>query len=107
MFARVVEFHSKAGRIDQVGNKLNNSVLPLLQQQVGFVDFLTLADKTDPERVVCISFWNSQEDADEYDTQHYYAIADILKSLLESPATLETFEVNASTAHRIAVGSVA
>ena len=107
MFARVVEFHSKAGRSDQVGNKLNNSVLPLLQQQVGFVDFLTLADKTDPERVVCISFWTSQEDADEYDTQHYYAIADILKSLLESPATLETFEVNASTAHRIAVGRVA
>jgi quinol monooxygenase YgiN len=107
MFARVVEFHSKAGRSDQVGNRLNNSVLPLLQQQVGFVDFLALADKTDPERVVCISFWTSQEDADEYDTQHYYAIADILKSLLESPATLETFEVNASTAHRIAVGRVA
>ena len=107
MFARVVEFHAKAGRSDQVRNKLNNSVLPLLQQQVGFVDFLTLADKTDPERVVCISFWTSREDADEYDTQHYYAVADILKSLLESPATLETFEVNASTVHRIAVGRVA
>jgi heme-degrading monooxygenase HmoA len=74
MFARVVECHSKVGRSGQVGNKLSNSVLPILQQQVGFVDFLMLADKTDPERLVCISFWTSQEDADEYDSQHYYAI---------------------------------
>jgi quinol monooxygenase YgiN len=107
MFARVVECRSKPGRREQVGNKLSNSVLPLLQQQVGFVDFLMLADKTDHERLVCITFWTSQEDADEYDTRHYYAIADLLKPLLDSPATLETFEVNASTAHRIAVGRAA
>jgi hypothetical protein len=42
----------------------------------------------------------SQEEADEYDGQHDRAITDMLKALLESPATLETFEVNASTAQR-------
>ncbi|MFZ0289081.1 MAG: antibiotic biosynthesis monooxygenase [Candidatus Sulfotelmatobacter sp.] len=107
MFASVVVCQSKAGRSELVGNKLNNNVLPILQQQVGFVDFLTLADNTDPDRLVCISFWTSQEDAEKYNRQHYYTISDMLRPLLESPAMLETFEVSASTAHRIAVGRAA
>jgi hypothetical protein len=57
MFARVVECPSKVGRSKQVGNRLKNDVLPVLQKQLGFVDFLTLSDKTNPERLVCISFW--------------------------------------------------
>jgi heme-degrading monooxygenase HmoA len=104
MFARVVECQSKAGRSDQVGNKLENEVLPILQKEPGFVDFLTLSDK---ERLVCISFWTSQQDAEESHRQHYDTITDILKRVLESPPTLETFAVNASTAHRIAVGRAA
>jgi quinol monooxygenase YgiN len=107
MFARVVECQSKPGRPELVSSKLNNNVLPILQKHPGFVDFLTLSDKTDSGRLLCISFWISQENDDEYDNQHYYATTDMLKPLLESPATLETFEVNASTAHRIAVGRAA
>ena len=107
MFASVVEFQSQTGRSEQVGNKLNNHVLPFLQKQPGFVDFLTLSDQTDPERLLCISFWTWQEDPDEYNSHRYSAITDMLKPLLESPATLKTFEVNASTAHRIAVDRAA
>jgi hypothetical protein len=45
MFARVVECHSKVGRSEQVGNKLENELLPVLQKQPGFVDSFTLSDK--------------------------------------------------------------
>jgi quinol monooxygenase YgiN len=107
MFARVVECQSKAGRSDQVGNKLEKQVLPILQKQPGFVDFLTLSNKTNPERLVCISFWTSQQDAEEYHRQHYDTITDMLKRVLKSPPTLETFAVNASTAHRIVVDRAA
>ena len=99
MFARVVECHSEVGRSEQVGNKLENDVLPILQKQPGFVDVLNLPDKINPERLMCISFWNSREDAEEYHRQHYYLITDMLKSVLDSPPTLKTFAVNASTAH--------
>jgi quinol monooxygenase YgiN len=102
MFARVVECQAKAGRSAQIGNKLKNDVLPILQEQQGFVDFLTLSDKTNPERQVCISFWTSREDAEESHRQHYDTITDMLKSVLESPPMLETFVVDVSTAHRIA-----
>jgi quinol monooxygenase YgiN len=107
MFARVMECQSKADRSDQVGNKLENEVLPILQKQPGFVDFITLSDKTNPERLVCISFWTSQQDTEEYNRQHYDTITDMLKRVLESPLTLETFAVNASTVHRIAVDRAA
>jgi quinol monooxygenase YgiN len=107
MFARLVECQSKAGRSGQVGNKLENDVLPILQKQLGFVDFLMLSDKKDPERLVCISFWTSREDEEQYDRPHYYSINDTLRPLLEFPATLQVFEVNASTARRIALGRAA
>jgi heme-degrading monooxygenase HmoA len=107
MFARIVECQSKAGRSEQIGNKLKNDVLPILQRQPGFVDFLTLRDKTNPKRLLCISFWTSREDTEEYHRQHYDKITDMLKPGLESPPTLETFAVNASTAHRSAVGRAA
>jgi heme-degrading monooxygenase HmoA len=103
MFARIVDCQSKAGRSEQVVNKLANSVLPILQKQAGFVDLLTLSNKVDPERLLCISFWTSREDAEEYHRQHYETITDMLRPVLESPPTLETFAVKASTAHRIAV----
>lgn len=107
MFARVVVCQSKAGRSEQVGTKLENAILPILQKVPGFVDLLTLSDKADPERLVCISFWTVREGVEKYNSQHYYTIADLLTPLLESPATQEIFEVNASTAHGIAPGRAA
>jgi len=107
MFARVVECQSKTGRSELVGNKLKDDILPILQEKSGFVDFLTLSNKTNPDRLLCISFWTSGEDAEEFHRQHYDTITDMLKPVLESPPTLETFAVNASTAHRIAVGRAA
>jgi hypothetical protein len=107
MFARVVECHSKVGRSEEVGNKLENDVLPILQKQPGFVDFLTLSDRINTERLMCISFWTLREDAEEDHRQHYYLITDMLKPVLDSPPTLKIFAVNASTAHRIAVSRAA
>jgi hypothetical protein len=49
MFARIVECKAKAGRSEQVGNKLENDVRSILQKQPGFVDFLTLSDKIHPK----------------------------------------------------------
>ena len=107
MFARVVECQSKVGRSQQVSSKLQDEVLPILQKQTGFSDFLTLADKTNTERLLCISLWTSREAAWEHHRQHYDTITQLLMHVLESPPTLEIFAVNASTAHRIVIGRAA
>ena len=102
MFARVVECQSKDGMGMQVSAKVTNDVLPILQKQPGFVDFFALSDKTNAEKLLCISFWTSREDAEEYHGRHYETIASMLKPVLGSPPTLKTFTVTPSTAHRIA-----
>jgi heme-degrading monooxygenase HmoA len=102
MFARVLECQAKDGKGVQISTRVTNDVLPSLQKQHGFVDFFALSDKTNADRLVCISFWTSREDAEEHHRQHYEMVTNMLKSVLESPPTLRIFTVSASTAHRIA-----
>ena len=107
MFTRVEVCQAKSGRGEAVGNKVKDDLLPIMQRQLGFVDLVVLADKANPERLVCLSFWASREEAETYHIQHYGGISDMLKPILKSPPTLETFTVVASTAHRIAVAMAA
>jgi hypothetical protein len=66
----------------------------------GFVDFFALSDKTNAERLLCVSFWTSREgDAEEFHRYHYEMITKMLKSVLQCPPTLEIFTVGVSTAH--------
>jgi heme-degrading monooxygenase HmoA len=101
MFARVMECQAKGGRGVEISTKVTNDVLPILQEQAGFVDFFALSDKSNADRLLCISFWTSREDAEGYHRRYYEAISNVLMPILESPPTLKIFSVSASTAHRI------
>jgi heme-degrading monooxygenase HmoA len=102
MFARVVECQAKDGRGVQISTRVTNDVLPILPEQPGFIDFFALSDKTNAERLLCISLWTSREDAEEYRRRHYDTIANMLTPVLVSPPTLKMFTASASTVHRIA-----
>jgi quinol monooxygenase YgiN len=107
MFARIVEFEAKRGRREDVNARITNDIVPVLQQQLGFVDFIALSDKAAPDRVVCISLWESREHAEKHHQQHYETIVDMLRPVLQRGPSLETFSVTASTAYRIAVARAA
>lgn len=107
MFARIVECHAKTGKTDEVAKKVRNEVLPFLQKQPGFIDLVALRDSKDDERIVCLSFWNSKENAEIYHRDHYDTIVQMLRSELQNNPALETLQVEISTAHRIAVGKAA
>lgn len=81
---------------------MRNEVLPTLQKQPGFIDLVALRDNKNDERIVCLSFWNSKESAGHYQREHYDTIVQMLRSELETNPTLETLQVEISTAHRIA-----
>ena len=102
MFTRIVECQAKKGITDVLVKKVRNEVLPTLQKQPGFIDLVALRDNKDDERIVCLSFWNSKESAEHYQIEHYDTIVQMLRSELESNPTLETLQVEISTAHRIA-----
>jgi len=107
MFTRVVEIEAKTGKSEQAITKLRNEVVPVLQKQPGFIDLIALRDSDNPQRVMCLSFWNSKESATHYQREHYDSIVQMLKSVLETTPTLETLQVEISTPHRIAIGRAA
>ena len=101
MFARLVELTLKKDKLNDLRNKFDNEILPTLRKQPGFTDELVLRADGNPDRVLAISLWNTKEDAESYHRDHYPMIAEILKPLLAANPTLQTFNVDVSTPHKI------
>jgi quinol monooxygenase YgiN len=107
MFARMVECQAQNGRSEEMNTTLVDQIVPILKKQPGFIDFIALADKRFPERLICISLWDSRETADQFHRQHYRRVIGMLEPLFDSAPTLETFAVNASTAHNLSITQAA
>jgi heme-degrading monooxygenase HmoA len=102
MFTRIVEVNTKSGKAKELATIINDKVLPILKRQVGFVDETVLSSDTDPDRVLALSFWNTREDAERYNREQYPAVHEMVRHLLETEPAIRTFNVNASTTHKIA-----
>ena len=107
MFTRVVEVRLSKDKVSQFSSVLNEKVLPLLREQPGFVDEITLISNTEPERVMAISFWQSEADAQRYNEQQYPRVREMINALSDSSMKVQTYNVENSTAHQIARGKAA
>ncbi|MFY9644485.1 MAG: antibiotic biosynthesis monooxygenase [Terriglobales bacterium] len=107
MFTRIVECFAKVGMSEEASKKIRLEVLPILQKQPGFVDLVALRDGNDKQRIVCLSFWNTQENAEHYHREHYDQIVQTLRPVLDTNPSLETLRVEISTAHQIAASRAA
>jgi heme-degrading monooxygenase HmoA len=101
MFTPIVECQVKASMGEEAFKKLRLDVLPILQKQPGFIDLIALRDGNDQQRVVCLSFWNTKESAEQYHREEYDPIVQMLRSLLSTNPALEALHVEISTAHRL------
>lgn len=107
MFTRVVDVRTKTGKTKEFSTILNEKVLPILRKQPGFIDEITLVSNKDPQRVLALSFWQTEPDATRYSTEQYPTIKSMLNPVLDTTPTVETFEVDTSTTHNIAKGKAA
>jgi quinol monooxygenase YgiN len=107
MFSRIVECYVKSEKRQEFVEAMQNLVLPILQSQPGFVDVLALSSEDEPERTVSISLWRSPVDADRYHREHFDHIVNMVRPLLRDEPSVELYNVEASTAHRIAAGKAA
>jgi quinol monooxygenase YgiN len=107
MFTRVVEVTAKNGKAKEVCSTIREKVLPVLKNQNGFVDEITLISTINPNRVVALSIWKSKEDAERYHNQQFQNITNLLRNHLERDPTVETFNMEFSTAHKTASGRAA
>ena len=107
MFTRVVEVHTKTGKSREFSTTLNEKVLPILRKQPGFVDEITLVSSSEPDRILALSFWQNEEQAERYHHEQFPKVTELLDNLLEGDPQVETFNVDTSTTHKIARGKAA
>jgi heme-degrading monooxygenase HmoA len=101
MFARLVEATAKPGKRNEIKAILTNELEPALKKQKGFVDAVGLASDTRPEDGITLTFWATKEDAERfYGTTEYRSKFDRITPLVEN-MTIRTFNVEASTFHKV------
>jgi len=102
MFTRIVEMTSKSGKSKELADTIDEKAVPILKKQHGFVDEVVLISHADPNRVLALSFWNKQEDAERYQREQYQKIHETVRHLLEAEPEIRTFDVHTSMAYKIA-----
>ncbi len=107
MYTRIVETHLKPGKKEEVVSRLTAEILPVLQSQPGFVDLIGLSDEHDPDRLLAISFRKTKQDAERYSRANFERVIDLIRASLMKSPTVQTYEVESSTTHRIAAGKAA
>ena len=107
MFSRVVAVNTKEGKVKQFAKTIQERILPILQSQPGFVDELVLISDTDPDQVLALSFWESQQDAERYTHEQYPRINELISHLVSSAPVSRTFNVDAFSSHNVRAGKAA
>jgi quinol monooxygenase YgiN len=100
MFTRIVECKAKPGMCEEAAKIVRLELLPALQKQAGFIDFIVLRDHDYSSRIVCISFWETKNSAERYDRED--AIVHSLRLVLETEPGVKILRVDVSTPHQIA-----
>ena len=107
MFTRIVDVTSKTGKGRELTRIVSEKVLSILKAQPGFLDEITLVSNENPDQIVAISFWKSREDADKYHRENFSRVTEIITNLTEGAPRVRTFDVEASTIHKISAGKAA
>jgi len=71
MFARFTIIHTKIDRIDEAAKLFEESVIPAFKSQKGY-DAAYFISEHDTGKSICISIWDSEEDALKNEESHIY-----------------------------------
>jgi heme-degrading monooxygenase HmoA len=104
MFARKVSLRLRPDTAGQFLQRMEEQIIPLLRNQQGFLDELTLLSHGGKE-IYAYSFWESSEDAERYDRTAFREVTGLLSGLIEGPVRVHTYMVANSTFHKIAAAS--
>ena len=106
MFARNVSVRLKANSMTQFTETFDKDVLTILRKQAGFRDEITLASE-DGLHVTAISIWETQEQAEAYNTGAYPEVVKSLEKVLDGAPKVRMTKVANSTLHKPAAVAAA
>jgi hypothetical protein len=101
MFARKVSMHLQADRAGDFIKKMEDEIIPLLRQQHGFLDELTLISQSGKE-VYAYSFWENSADAERYEKSVFAQVTNLLAGVIDGTLRIHTYMVANSTFHKMA-----
>ena len=104
MFARTVSIHLKSNMLSDYTRTFEKNVLPLLRQQKGFRDEITLSNPGSVD-VIAISLWDTRANAEAYNTNTYPEVLRTLGRMIDGTPKVQTFETVTSTFHKVAVAA--
>src|SRR4029078_6249545 len=104
MFARHVSIHLKSNMLSDYARTFETDTLPLLRQQKGFRDEITLSNPGSVD-VIAISLWDTKTNAEAYDTNAYPEVLRTLARMIDGTPQVQTFEAVTSTFHNVAVAA--
>ena len=107
MFTRVIELTAQSGKSKHLCDTIDEKIVPILRKQPGFVDEMVLVSTDEPDRILSISLWNSQSDAEHYHRDQYPKIYEMVRALSAAEPVIRTYDVRTSTGHHIATGKAA
>ena len=103
MFARNVRLKLKPNSAIKYSRLFESQILPVLRQQPGFKDGMTMVSGERAE-AVAISFWDKRESADEFSREAYGSLIEQLDSVLSEPPEVMTLVVANPTSLAAATG---
>ena len=106
MFTRHVIMELKPSAQPEFTNVIDSKVLPLLRKQKGFRDLITFV-APDRSEAIAISFWDTKEEADAYNTTGYSEVLKTLTGVVEGTPRVGTAEVATSTFQKLAAAKTA
>ncbi|HLL73883.1 MAG TPA: antibiotic biosynthesis monooxygenase [Pyrinomonadaceae bacterium] len=100
MFSRQVTMRLKRGAAAELARVVEREVIPVMRRQKGFRDEITLI-ASDRLEAVSTSFWETAEDAEEFNLRAYPSVLESLSRVVEKNPKAVTFEVTNSTLHDV------
>jgi hypothetical protein len=101
MFVRKVSVRLKTDGAGEFIRKMEAEIIPILREQQGFLDELTLISQSGKE-VYAYSFWESSAAAERYEQSAFPRVTSILNNLIDGPLRIHTYMVANSTFHKMA-----
>lgn len=100
MFTHHVTMNLQDDSHRQLSSKIDKSIMPLLRQQKGFINGVTLI-AAEPSLAIEDTHWETKEDAVAYQQTGYLKVLDILSEFVRGTPKDSIFEVRASSIYQI------
>jgi hypothetical protein len=102
MASHIIELNAAPRMADHVVTTIRDQAIPrIIQPSPGFVDEIVLLSQSDPNHVTAISFWRSEQDAQQFYAAGFAQVSALVQPFLTAAPARKEYLVGASTNGRI------